>query len=153
MKSKEKGTLYRADILDDLLVFKATYHCFQFDKHAHDDFALGVMNKGVQKFYCRGEDVYAPFNSLITVNAGDIHDGMSADGNTYDYNIIYIPPELFQKLGSEMVGGRESHYFKNPVTKDLLLASQFRMVFTYSTVARGIILKFNLFSIRHLQRC
>jgi len=127
--NKEKATLYRAEKLDNLLVFKANYHRFQFSRHTHEDFALGLMEEGVQKFHCRGTEFCAPKGSLITVNVDEVHDGMSANSREYSYRILYIPFSLMQKIGMEMVSSKTSHYFRLPVTKDVELASKLRYLF------------------------
>lgn len=125
----DKATLYRAEKLDNLLVFQANYLKFQFSRHAHEDFALGLMEGGIQRFYCRGEDCRAPLGSLITVNAGEVHDGMSADGRAYRYRIIYIPGALMKEIGADMVVSGESPYFRRPVTEDPELAGRLGSVF------------------------
>ncbi len=129
MQKKEKATIFRAAGLNDLVVFKASYQRFQFDKHAHEDFALGVMNRGIQKFHHRGEDVCATPNSLIAVNEGEIHDGMSADGNIFDYNIIYIPTNLIKEISSEYLKQKESCRFSQPVICDQELAFSLHTIF------------------------
>ncbi len=126
---KERAVLYRAEKLDNLLVFKANYHRFQFSRHTHEDFALGLMEKGVQKFHCRGTDFCAPQGSLITVNVDEVHDGMSANSSEYRYRIIYIPFSLMQKIGCEMVSAKTPHYFGLPVTEDVELAVQLSYIF------------------------
>lgn len=118
----EKATLHRAGKLDDLLLFKAHYHKFQFSRHSHDDFALGLMYQGVQQFSCRGTTRYAPAGNLITVNPGEIHDGMSGDDSDFSYRILYIPWKLMQTIGEGMVADRKNHYFAHPVINDRQLA-------------------------------
>ncbi|WP_163338168.1 AraC family transcriptional regulator [Desulfopila sp. IMCC35008] len=120
----EKATLHRAPKLDNLLLFKAHYHKFQFTRHCHDDFALGLMYRGVQRFSYRGAARYAPAGTLITVNPGEIHDGMSGDDSDFSYRIMYIPWELMQTIGEEMVAGRKNHYFAHPVINDRELSQQ-----------------------------
>lgn len=130
MKETDKATLYKADALNELLVFRATYKRFQFTRHAHEDFALGVMNRGVQKFHYGGEEVYAPATSLITMNAGEFHDGRSADGTEYDYHIIYVPVGLVQKIAREVSGNKQTFHFSTPVTRDMKLSLLFSRVFS-----------------------
>lgn len=127
--TQEKATIYRAENLDNLLVFRAHYRRFAFERHTHEEFALGLMEEGVQTFHCRGEDFYAPPGSLITVNPDEIHDGRSADNSDYRYRIIYIPYELMQRIGCEMVAPDRSHYFRLPVTVDKGLAGQLHQLF------------------------
>ncbi len=64
---REKATLLKVDRLDDLLVLKAQYQRFQFSRHSHEDFALGLMDEGVQQIYCRGQNYHAYQDNLITL--------------------------------------------------------------------------------------
>ncbi len=127
---EEKAVLYKAEKLENLLVFKANYKKFQFRRHVHEDFSLGLMQRGTQKFYCRGRDIYVPSGHLITVNADEIHDGMSADGNLYHYHVIFIPQKILKSIGEEMVTAKMALYFRSPATQDRELASQLHHIFS-----------------------
>ncbi len=129
LQAMEKAILFKAEKLDNLLVFKAMYKHFQFSRHIHEDFALGVMERGAQKIHCGGSDYCALPSDLITVNAGEVHDGKSADGGGFHYKIIYIPPSLLEKVGREMVSDDISPIFSEPVTVDSVLASHLRHLF------------------------
>lgn len=118
----EKALLYRAKRLDDLYVFQANYKRFRFSRHAHEDFALGLMYRGTQQFDCRGRAYQAPPGSVITMNAGEVHDGMSADGEVYRYRMIYIPADLMRDISSAKLPAGEHHCFNEPVTVDAELA-------------------------------
>lgn len=124
-----RATIFRATRLDNLLVFKARYTSFQFTRHAHEDFALGLMESGVQQFYCRGRNYEATPGDLITVNAGEMHDGKSGNGQPYTYKIIYLPESLVESLGKKMVTPLGTHAFCHPVTHDWELAQSLRHIF------------------------
>lgn len=125
----EKATLEPHSKLDNLLVFSARYHHFRFTRHSHDEFALGYMYQGVQQFYCRGTNQSAPAGSLITVNPGEIHDGMSADDSIFCYRILYLPYSLLQDIGREMLGIRDSLFFTEPILEDPALATELARLF------------------------
>lgn len=125
----EKATLCRAEKLDNLLLFQAHYHKFQFTRHSHEDFALGLMYQGVQQFSYRGKARYAQAGTLIAVNPGEMHDGMSGDDNDFCYRILYIPWDLMQKIGKGMVAGGRNHYFHQPVIEDNELARELSTLF------------------------
>lgn len=127
--TREKASLSRADQLGDLILFRARYRTFRFSRHSHDDFALGLMYEGVQQFFYRGQSSYAPAGSLITVNPGEIHDGMSGDRKDFAYRIIYIPYELMQQIGNGMVAGRRNHYFGGPVVESQRFAGELAGIF------------------------
>ncbi|MDJ0622602.1 MAG: AraC family transcriptional regulator [Desulfocapsaceae bacterium] len=129
---KEKAKFFRASKLDDLLVFQANYRKFRFSRHVHEDFALGVMLHGVQKIHCRGECYYARPGDLISVNADEVHDGMSADGGSYHYAIIYIPESLLREMtgGQGKATGRHQGFLQ-PVTRDKELALELGSLFSF----------------------
>lgn len=128
---REKAKLYRAKKLDDLLVFQANYRKFRFSRHVHEDFAVGVMLQGVQKIHCRGDSFCAHPGDLITVNADEVHDGMSADGGSYHYAIIYIPDFLLQEISTDQQKRTKPYQsFLLPVTRDKEIAHGLRTLFS-----------------------
>ena len=137
----EKATLNRVAELDNLLLFAAHYRRFRFDRHSHDEFALGLMHRGVQRFHCRGEMRYAPAGSLISVNPGEIHDGMSGTDGDFSYRIIYIPHQLMQEIGTEMVRDRKAHFFDRPVIHDPELSARMGGLFTLLDQSGGDLLE------------
>jgi AraC-like DNA-binding protein len=125
----EAAILYPAEKLDDIFVFQAEYHKFQFCRHSHEDFAFGLMFQGIQKLHCRGKCFYAGPGNLLTVNAEEVHDGMSADGGAYIYKIIYIPEILLQEISGEQKLHKGKPFFHQPVTQDLEIAQRLRVLF------------------------
>ncbi len=125
----EIAKIHRADKLDNLLVFKATYHRFQFSRHSHEDFALGLMDQGVQCFSCRGRTHHVLQGNMITVNPDEIHDGKSADKNPYRYRLLYIPSTLVEEIGAAAGNKITSQYFRSPVTRDRDLAARLGYLF------------------------
>ncbi len=126
----EKATLFRADRLDNLMVLKAQYQRFQFSRHSHEDFALGLMDKGVQQIYCRGEYHHADCKALITVNPDEIHDGKSADEKAFCYRILFIPCEVIQGIGLALTDKKINHYYRSTVTNDPELVVLLRNLFS-----------------------
>ncbi len=126
----EKAVLFRTDKLDDLLVFKARFHRFQFTRHSHEDFALGLIEEGVQCFSSQGKSHTAPQGSMITVNPDEIHDGQSADNRPYGYRLLYIPASLMLEIGIDSGTARTLPYFLAPVTHDRELAQQLTCLFS-----------------------
>ncbi len=120
----EKAILSRAEKLDNLLLFKAQYHTFRFTRHSHEDFALGLIEEGVQCFSLRGGRHTAPQGSLITVNPDEIHDGQSADQKPYRYRLLFIPLETMRQIGEAIGPKNSSQYFLSPVTHDRELAER-----------------------------
>lgn len=126
----EKAVLFRAEKLDNLLIFKAHYHTFQFSRHSHEDFALGLIEEGIQCFSYRGSNHTAPQGSMITVNPDEIHDGKSADKRPYRYRLLFIPSNTMQEIGNTVAPPKSSQHFLSPVTHDRELAGRLAQLFT-----------------------
>jgi AraC-like DNA-binding protein len=126
----EKAVLFKTNKLDDLLVFKARFHRFQFTRHSHEDFALGLIEEGIQCFSSQGKSHTAPQGSMITVNPDEIHDGQSADNRPYGYRLLYIPASLILEIGTASGAAKTLPYFLAPVTHDRELAHRLTRLFT-----------------------
>ncbi len=65
--SKEKVKLWRPGIAG-LELMRATYITQRFPRHAHDGFAVGVIEDGALGFYYRGANVVAPAGAINLAN-------------------------------------------------------------------------------------
>ena len=109
----DTARLWKAEGMEGISLFKAHFTRFTFARHAHDDFAVGVIESGTQRFSSHQKTHYAPPCSIITVNPGDVHDGEDATGEGYRYRIAYLPVKLVEEMGD---GGQP--WFTRPVTWD-----------------------------------
>lgn len=91
-----------------------------------------MIENGAQKFYRTGGNHVAPQNSIILVNADEIHNGHSATEDGWSYQAMYPLPEQFEAIHRELTAGRArsgAPYFPSPVVDDPELANQLRLVF------------------------
>jgi len=109
--------------MDGISLFKAHFTRFSFARHAHDDFAVGVIESGTQRFSYGRKTHHAPTCSLITVNPGEVHDGEDATGDGYRYRIAYLPADLVAEIG-----GSSEPWFTRPVTWDPVISHKMRHV-------------------------
>ncbi len=129
-KNKEIATFKIAQELGGLELLDAKYEKQNFSRHSHEGYTIGVIEKGAQQFFRTGGNHIAPQNSIILVNADEVHNGHSATEGGWEYKAMYPVPEQFQTLGQEL--GSPSialPYFPQPVVYDPELASQLRLVF------------------------
>ena len=89
---------------DNLELLHATYRTFSFARHAHETFALGVVERGVQAFHYRGETYTTPPGHLIVVNPGEMHTGFAASEAGYTYRMLYPSVSLMQQAAAEISG-------------------------------------------------
>ncbi|HAS6640291.1 AraC family transcriptional regulator [Vibrio parahaemolyticus] len=129
-KNKEIATFKIAQELGGLELLDAKYEKQNFSRHSHEGYTIGVIEKGAQQFFRTGGNHIAPQNSIILVNADEVHNGHSATEGGWEYKAMYPVPEQFQTLGQELGSPNISlPYFPQPVVHDPELASQLRLVF------------------------
>lgn len=129
-KNKEIATFKIAQELGGLELLDAKYEKQNFSRHSHEGYTIGVVEKGAQQFFRTGGNHIAPQDSIILVNADEVHNGHSATEGGWEYKAMYPVPEQFQTLGQELGSPNIAlPYFPQPVVYDPELASQLRLVF------------------------
>lgn len=96
----EQTRIWRIKELDNLLTMRACFKHFTFSNHFHDEYAIGLVEHGIQCFDQGGTTYHIPAGSLFAVNPGDVHDGRSGWDHAYRYTTIFIPVSLMQELCS-----------------------------------------------------
>ena len=129
-KNKEVATFKIAQELGGLELLEAKYEKQNFSRHSHEGYTIGVIEKGAQQFFRTGGNHIAPQDSIILVNADEVHNGHSASKGGWEYKAMYPVPEQFQTLGEELGAPNVAlPYFPQPVVHDPELANQLRLVF------------------------
>ncbi|WP_456295205.1 AraC family transcriptional regulator [Vibrio sp. AK197] len=127
---KEKADFHRSEALGGIEMLEAQYHTQTFSRHSHEGFTIGVIERGAQRFYRTGGNHVAPKNSIILVNADEVHTGHSAVASGWAYRALYPLPQLFEQIAEQM---GQTHlgapYFPQAVVDDPVLATQFRLAF------------------------
>lgn len=130
IKSQERAHISYAADLGGLELLEARYHRQNFSRHVHEGFCIGVIDTGAQSFYRGGANHIAPQNSIILVNADQVHDGRCAAGNGWSYRAIYPVPAMLAQVSAESFGPRSgAPWFAEPVVHDPWLAQQLRGFF------------------------
>ncbi|MBD8512170.1 AraC family transcriptional regulator [Photobacterium sp. 2_MG-2023] len=81
--------------LAGVTLLHATMSDFSYDKHAHEEYAIGVTLKGRQDFFCQRAFHRSPPGGVLIFNPEDVHDGCSGDTQELEYRMLYIHPEVF----------------------------------------------------------
>ena len=71
----------------------ATYIRQRFTRHAHERFAVGVIEAGALGFYYRGESVVAPAGAINLANPDEPHTGHAAAPQGWTYRMFYFDAE------------------------------------------------------------
>lgn len=71
---------------------------FEYKKHAHKEYALGVTLKGLQQYSLEGITKTSYPNDVMLFNPEQIHDGRSYQHQGLEYLMLYIDTDLMQKI-------------------------------------------------------
>jgi hypothetical protein len=71
-----------------------------YDPHRHDEWLVGVTDRRVQDFACRGARRRSTPGRVILIEPGEAHDGRAGDAGGFAYRMLYLPrPWLRAGLG------------------------------------------------------
>jgi len=126
----EQANFTIANAYDGIEIVNANYQGQAFSKHVHEGYTIGVIEKGAQRFYRSGEIHTADTNTIILVNADDVHTGESASPEGWKYRAMYPLPEHFENINIDLYDGKKfAPYFSSSVINDPLLTTQLRLLF------------------------
>ena len=119
-----------ADELGGLELLNAKYEKQNFSRHSHEGYTIGVIETGAQRFYRTGGHHIAPQDTIILVNADEVHSGHSASEGGWQYRAMYPLPEQLEHITRGLnLPNYGAPYFPEPVVYDPELANQLRLVF------------------------
>ena len=120
-----------ADDLGGLELLSAHYQNQTFSRHVHEGYCINVIETGAQRFYRSGGNHLAPQNSIVLVNADQVHDGYKATDEGWSYRAMYPVPELLANVSIEFQGRREdAPWFPHPVVNDKYMAEKLRYLYS-----------------------
>ncbi|TKB58552.1 AraC family transcriptional regulator [Ferrimonas aestuarii] len=128
-RGKESASFQLARELGGLELLDAKYTHQNFSRHSHEGYTVGVIERGAQRFYRTGGNHIAPQDSIILVNADEVHNGQTATEGGWEYKAMYPRPTQFEQLTQGLDSNQGAPYFPEPVVYDPELAQQFRLVF------------------------
>ncbi len=125
LTDQDRALLWKPEQLEGITLLKARFHKFCYKKHTHDEYAIGVIEAGTQKFHHHRGSYLAPAQAIITVNPDEVHDGQAALEMGYQYRMSYIDPGTVDTILTQLEGATSTvGYFHHPVTFDLQLSHQ-----------------------------
>lgn len=73
-----------------------------FVRHTHEQFGIGVVERGGQISYSGRGQVEAGPGDVITVNPGEVHDGAPLGDQGRAWRILYLNPSLVARAASDI---------------------------------------------------
>lgn len=105
-----------------------------FGRHTHEEFGIGLVERGAQKSASGRGIVEAGAGDMITVNPGEVHDGKPFDASGRRWRMLYVDPARVLDAARDVVPGTRFE-FTAPVIRDAALVSRFRALFDAATVS------------------
>ncbi|WP_093003200.1 AraC family transcriptional regulator [Rhizobium sp. NFR07] len=79
-----------------------------FGRHTHDQFGIGVILRGAQQSTSGRGMVEAEAGDVITVNPGEVHDGLPLGQKGRAWRMLYFDPAIIASPVRELTEGRTS---------------------------------------------
>jgi AraC-like DNA-binding protein len=109
-----------------------------FGRHTHDQFGIGVILRGAQKSLSGRGVVEAHAGDVISVNPGEVHDGIPLDANGRAWRMLYFDPEVLAGPIGALTDDRcGSFELSHPVLCDPAAAACFVALFRAVTKPFG----------------
>ena len=122
-RKRERIKLWKPPGMTGLELLHATYVQQTFPRHAHDGFAVGVIEQGALGFYYRGENVVADAGAINLANPGEVHTGHAQADSGWTYRMFYMPAETLQAAADELAQRpADFPFFEKGVIQDQPLA-------------------------------
>lgn len=99
-----------------------------FGRHTHDQFGIGLIERGAQKSASGRGVVEAGAGDLIMVNPGEVHDGTPFDASGRRWRMLYVDPARLLAAARDVLPG-SAFEFTAPVIRDAVLVARFRALF------------------------
>lgn len=100
-----------------------------FGRHTHDQFGIGLIDRGAHASASDARQVEAGPGDLIFVNPGEVHDGRPKGGQPRAWRMLYVEPSLLQRAREDVHDGSDQALaFLAPVARDASLRALFDVV-------------------------
>jgi AraC-like DNA-binding protein len=70
---------------------QARFAAHAYDLHRHDEWLIGVTDRGVQDFFCRGARQRSTAGRVILIEPEEAHDGQAGAPGGFAYRMLYLP--------------------------------------------------------------
>ncbi len=104
---------------------------FVFGRHTHEQFGVGLIERGAQKSASGRGMVEARAGDIITVNPGEVHDGAPMDDGGRAWRMLYLNPTIVAELTTDIAQGWKASAteFTQPIIRDRGIAGLFSKAF------------------------
>lgn len=117
----EYARIWRNERLDGVELFQGFYRSFAFSKHFHRVPAIGIVDRGSMRSYCRRGDHVLGTGTVLLFNPGEIHAPAPAGERGWSFRMFYLEESLFRSASLNFAP--QDLRFRQPFVQDSVLAS------------------------------
>jgi AraC-like DNA-binding protein len=99
-----------------------------YDMHRHDEWLVGVTDRGVQDFFCRGARRRSTPGRVILIEPEEAHDGEAGAAGGFAYSMLYLPRAWLRTRLDSSSGADPA--FRGSLTDDARLGAAIRAACT-----------------------
>lgn len=110
---------WRNEHLPGTVFLRADYRRQHFDRHFHEEYAIGVIDSGCQAFeYDKGRRLDMRSGSVALIAPGVVHSGWPGAENGWRYRMMYPGAALVRAALDDLFGDLQAAHFHRPVVID-----------------------------------
>ncbi|MGF1869077.1 AraC family transcriptional regulator [Photobacterium indicum] len=130
MKPDDTVFLIQCETLPFVEIRKASKSAACYQAHSHDEFSLGVIDRGSANYKNLNKRNRIEATNTVTINPGDIH-CCNPDADDWSYRMLFIDTHWIGALQSEMLNNYNIDYlpFSNRYEIDPNLYREFNVLF------------------------
>ncbi|MGF6173056.1 AraC family transcriptional regulator [Ensifer sp. 4252] len=134
--TKGRFTIFPCRIGGVEVVEAASGHVFA--RHTHEQFGIGLIHQGAQKSLSGRGMVEAGAGDMITVNPGEVHDGVPIGDAGRSWRMLYFEPSAIGDAMEDISQGKTRiAEFTEPVFHDVRTSQHFQALFNSITAPDG----------------
>lgn len=116
---QEKIEYWHPQHLAGMELSRAHFQQFEFAKHVHLDYHIGVVTEGSQQYNHKGDTYRLGKGFISTLNPDETHNGHSSSAGGYRVQVMSLPVSYVSQIAREL--GREECFFSAPLHRDPVL--------------------------------
>jgi AraC-like DNA-binding protein len=108
---------------ENVILSKSSFNNFGFDKHIHEEYAIGVVSNGFMDLSFKGTNKSINKKYIMTFNPDTMHSNWSINKNSYTQMAIYFHPTFLAKFLEESFNDKEI-FFKDKLLENESLSNE-----------------------------
>lgn len=97
----EYAKIWKNKQYNNIELLSASFKQFSYSKHWHDEFAIGLIQKGIEGLDFNGSKIHIPQNNIVAINPGEVHTGFSGCDTGWTYRMFYFDTSLISEILKE----------------------------------------------------